>query len=173
MLKILGRVPEFLTLNPNGQVPVLIDDGFVLWESGPIMRYLAEKVGSVLWPADLQTRALADQWLTWQSTELNPPWGYALNALVRRNPAFNDPQRLAESIATWSTRMAILEARLEKTRAYAAGEAFTLADIALGLSVHRWFSTPFAHPELPRVREYFDRIKQRPAAAQYLTDATP
>jgi len=59
------NVPEFLALNPNAQVPVLVDDGFVLWESNAIMRYLAEKTGSDLLPADRRERALVDQWLTW------------------------------------------------------------------------------------------------------------
>ena len=58
------NVPEFLALNPNGSVPVIIDDGFVLWESGAILRYLSEKTGSDLWPSDARERARVDQWLT-------------------------------------------------------------------------------------------------------------
>jgi len=167
------KVPEFLALNPNAQVPVLIDGDFVLWESNAIMRYLGEKEPGPAWPQDLRQRALADQWLTWQATELNPQWGYAVQALMRRNPAFNDEARRDESIRNWSARMAILEGQLERTEAYVAGKDFTLADIALSLSVHRWFSTPFVHPYLPQVAAYYERCKARPAGARYLTEATP
>ncbi|MBI4046963.1 MAG: glutathione S-transferase family protein [Devosia nanyangense] len=166
-------VPEFLALNPNAQVPVLIDEAFVLWESNVIMRYLAEKEASALWPTVLQERALVDQWLTWQATELNPPWGYAVNALIRKKPEYSDAERTAESIAKWSERMNLVEARLAQTGAYIAGETFSLADIALVLSIHRWFSTPFMHPHLPRVRDYFDRVKERKAAVPYLGETTP
>ena len=76
------RTPEFLELNPNAQVPVIIEDGFVLWESGAILRYLSDRHRSGLWPADPHERALVDQWVTWQSTELNPSWGYPVAALL-------------------------------------------------------------------------------------------
>ena len=75
------KAPEFLKLNPNAQVPVIIDDGFVLWESNAIMRYLSESRRSGLWPVAVQERALVDQWLTWQVAELNAQWGYAVYAL--------------------------------------------------------------------------------------------
>src|SRR5688500_11898280 len=60
------KVPEFLKLNPNAQVPVIIDDGFVLWESNAIIRYLAKKHHSDLLPRDLEAQSLVDQWLSWQ-----------------------------------------------------------------------------------------------------------
>src|SRR5690349_8534908 len=64
------NVPEFLALNPNAQVPVVIDDGFVLWESNAILRYLAGKQRADLYPTDAQQRAIVDQWMSWQATEL-------------------------------------------------------------------------------------------------------
>src|SRR5688572_27880782 len=72
------KAPEYLALNPNGLVPVIIDDGFVLWESNAIMRYLADTRRSGLWPTAPKERALVDQWLTWQVAELNASWGYAV-----------------------------------------------------------------------------------------------
>ncbi len=167
------KVPEFLALNPNAQVPVLIEDGFVLWESSAIMRYLAGQQHSPLLLEDAQERALVEQWLGWQATDLNSQWGYAFNALVRKAPGYDDQTRVAASIAGWNARMAILEAQLGKTGGFAAGDSLSLADIALGLSVHRWFETPFAHPPLPHVAAYYERLRERPAGKPYLTGQTP
>jgi len=167
------KVPEFLKLNPNGQVPVLVEDGFVLWESGAVMRYLSKHEGGALMPSDSRQRAIADQWLTWQATELSPHWVYPLQALVRKNPAFNDSEKLAKALADWTAKMRILENQLAGSGSFATGERFTLADIALGVSVHRWFETPFERPDLPAVRAYYDRLRTRPAAEPYLTAATP
>ena len=165
--------PEFLALNPNAQVPVIIDDGFVLWESGAVLRYLAARTASDLWPADLQERALVDQWLTWQGTELNPAWMYAVRALLRGDPPNPDPARIAVSIADWTKDMQMLEARLAQTDGFVANGRFSLADIALGLSTHRWMSVAFDKPALPEVEAHYAAMKRRPAAAKYLGETTP
>lgn len=164
------NVPELLALNPNAQVPVIIDDGFVLYESNAIMRYLCERGGGgELLPAELRQRSLVEQWLSWQATELNPTWGYAVQALLRGTPGYDDASRIAHSIERWSAKMAILEAQLGQTGAYAAGGAFSLADIALGLSVHRWMALPAKKPELPDVGRYHEMLKGRAAGARYMS----
>ncbi len=128
------KEPDFLKLNPNAQVPVIVDDGFVLWESAAVMRYLGELHGSDLWPDDIKERAMVDQWLTWQGTELNPAWAYAVFALLRKNPAFTDPERIAKSVADWSRVMGIFEDRLQVAGDFVANGRFSLADIVLALS---------------------------------------
>ncbi len=167
------RVPEFLALNPNGSVPVIIDDGFVLWESGAIMRYLAETRSSDLLPANPRERALVDQWLTWQATELNPAWVYAVQALIRKNPAFTDEARIADSIAKWGAAMGIVEAQLAKGNGFVVNGRMSLADIALALSSHRWFSTVTDGPELPAVAAHYAAMQATAAGAKYLGEATP
>ncbi len=160
--------PEFLKLNPHGLVPVLIDGGEVLWESNTICRYLAGRHGRTdLLPQDPLARAHVEKWMDWQSTDLNAAWRYAFMALVRRSPDFTDAAAIAASAAAWNRQMATLEAQLAATGAFAAGDSFTLADIALGVSVQRWLSTPIAHAELPAVRAYHARLLQRPAFAAY------
>ncbi|SEQ11525.1 glutathione S-transferase [Devosia sp. YR412] len=168
------KVPEFLALNPNGQVPVLLEGGFVLWESNAILIYLAEREGKLL-PGPLEQRALALQWLGWQAAELNPPWGYAVNALIRKTPGYDDPAKVAESIAKWATRMEILEARLghDSGNGFVAGDDVSIADIALGLSVHRWMSIPAEKPQFPAVADYYQRLLQRPAGARWMGQETP
>ena len=168
------KTPEFLTLNPNGQVPVLRDGDFVLWESAAIVRYLIDKYGpGELMPRDLYTRARAEQWFAWQATDLNGAWHPAVGALVRKVPGHYDPAEVADSIARWTAKMRIFEARLAETQAYAAGEVFSFADISLGLSMHRWFGGDFEKPELPSVAAYYERVKTRPTARAHFDPATP
>lgn len=167
------KVPEFLALNPNAQVPVIVDDGFVLWESNAIMRYLAESRRSGLWPVMPRERALVDQWLTWQVAELNAQWGYAVYALMRKNPAYTDEKRIADSIRNWSGKMQMLEARLVEGGGFAANGRLSIADIGLAVSSHRWFSTPFDRPELPAVREHYERLKATPEGQKYMGEGTP
>jgi glutathione S-transferase len=163
------QVPEFLALNPNGQVPVLIDGDFVMFESNAILLYLSEREGGRLLPGDLQARAQALQWLSWQGTELAQTWGYAVHALLRHSPGYDDADKIAASAARWTAKMLILDEQLQKAGDYVAGADFTVADIALGLSVHRWFATDFERMELPAVAAYYQRLLARPAGAKYMT----
>ncbi len=165
--------PEYLELNPNALVPVIDDEGFVLWESNAIMRYLADTRRSGLWPVDPHERALVDQWLTWQVSELNAQWGYAVFALLRRNPAYTDQARIEDSIRKWSAKMAILEAQLQRSGDYVANGRLSIADIALALSTHRWVSTPFDKPALPAVTDHYNRLKDTPEGAKYMSAETP
>ena len=65
--------PAYLAMNPNGLVPTLEEDGFMLWESNSIVRYLAAKYGAgTLEPADLRARARASSWMDWQLTVAAP-----------------------------------------------------------------------------------------------------
>ena len=165
------KVPEFLALNPNGQVPVLIDDGFALWESNAILVYLSDKAGDGrLLPLDLKARGQALQWLGWQAAELNPTWGYAVQALLRHTPGYEDAEQIAASLRRWGQTLAVLEGELGDGRPFVAGGSLTVADIALALSVHRWMKTPAEKPRLPAVDAYYHRMRQRPAAAAWMAD---
>jgi glutathione S-transferase len=156
------NAPEFLALNPNAQVPVIRDGELVLWESNTICRYLAAKHGREdLLPSQPAARARVEQWMDWQATDLNSAWRYAFVALVRKSPGFSDPSAIAASASTWNRLMKLLDAQLARTGAYVLGETFTLADIVLGLSTHRWFMTPIERPELAAVSAYYDRLNQR------------
>ncbi|MBE7733166.1 glutathione S-transferase family protein [Devosia faecipullorum] len=154
------KVPEFLALNPNGQVPVLVDGDFALWESNAILIYLADKAGGgQILPSDPRERARALQWLGWQVSDLNPVWMYAIFALVRKLPGHDDQKQIDNSIQRWTARMQILEAELARGGPFIVGGQFSIADIALGLSCHRWFQTPFEKVKLPAVEDYCRRLK--------------
>jgi len=160
----------FKALNPNAMVPVLIDGDFVLWESNSILRYLANRSGDGrLYPLEARSRARVDQWLDWQASDLNRSWSYAFMALVRGSAAHGDAHQVHASLAAWSGFMRILEQQLEGTGAFVAGNDLSIADIAVGLSVHRWFGTPFEHPCLPAVEAYYQRLTKRPAFIAHCT----
>lgn len=156
--------PEFRALNPNATVPVIQDAGATLWESNSICRYLAGKHGREdLLPTPPMARAQVEKWMDWQSQELNGAWRYAFMALVRDSAAHRDPALIAASVGQWTRHMQILDAQLDASGAFANGAQFSLADIVLGLSVHRWFSTPIAHARLDAVAAYYERLSERPA----------
>lgn len=156
--------PAFRALNPNAMVPVIIDAGQALWESNTICRYLAQQHGRTdLLPQEAMPRAQIEKWMDWQATELNNSWRYAFMGYVRGSPAHADPKLLAAGVAEWNRHMAILDAQLDATGAFAAGATFTLADVVLGLSVHRWAAAPIAHADLPAVQTYYARLSERAA----------
>ena len=166
--------PEFLSLNPNGLVPVIKDGDFVLWESSSIIRYLAARyAGEALYPTDPVRRARIDQWMDWQATDLNRTCAYAFLGLIRKSPAHQAPDEISKSLADWARHMSILESQLNATGAFVAGEHFSLADIPIGLSVNRWFSTPFEHPRFAAVSDYFDCLSDRRGFAAYCKNGTP
>ena len=166
------NVPEFLALNLNGQIPVYVEGQFVLWESNAILIYLAEREGQLL-ASQLEHRALALQWLGWQASELNPPWAYAVQALIRKTPGFDDPAKIADSIKAWGAKMALLDGQLAKGQPFVAGDSFSIADIALGLSVHRWLSIPADKPEFAAIEDYYERLLTREAGARWMGPQTP
>ncbi|MBN3752358.1 glutathione S-transferase [Paraburkholderia sp. Tr-20389] len=168
------QTPAFLSLNPNGLVPVVKDGDVVLWESNTIIRYLAARYdGAHLYPAEPVLRARVDQWIDWQAADLNRSWSYAFLGLVRQSAAHQAASEIALSIDNWTRHMRILEGQLQATGAFVAGKQFSLADIPIGLSVNRWFGTPFEHPHLPAVSEYFERLSERPGFGAHCKNGLP
>lgn len=162
--------PAFMALNPNATVPVLVEDhGTALWESNGLLVYLAQTRGALL-PKDRHELGLALQWLGWQGTELNAAWGYAVQALLRRTKGYDDAGKIEESIRRWTAKMEILEAELSRRTPFIAGSEFSIADIALGLSCHRWFMTPFDKKPLPAVKGYYARLRGRTEGARWMPD---
>lgn len=165
---------HFLALNPNGLIPVLQHDGLTVWESNAICRYLAARFDRHdLLPSVPAERARVEQWMDWQATELNNAWRYAFMGLVRRSPAHQDRQAIRSSVENWNRHMAILDATLAATGGYVLGPTFTLADIPLGLSVHRWYMTPFQRPQLAAVAAYYDLLGERPAYRRHGRNELP
>ena len=162
------RDADYLAMNPNSAVPTLQEDGFVLWESNVIMRYLASAhaEGMPLWPTDLRARARVDQWLDWQQTIMGPPGTIVFQGMVRTAPEQRDMGAIEAGFARLGAAWTILDQQLAG-HDYVAGPDFTLADIASGVHVHRWFSFTLPRPELPHLRAWYDRLLARPAYRQH------
>jgi glutathione S-transferase len=168
------KSPEFLALNPNALVPVVIDGDHVLRESNTICRYLALKHRrDDLLPMEAAARARVEQWMDWQATELNNAYRYAFLALVRKSPGYTEPAAIEQSRVNWNRHMTIFDAALEESAAYVTGNVFTVADVVLGLSTHRWYSSPIDRPPLSHVEKYYDALRARPAAAKVLRADVP
>lgn len=161
--------PDYLTLNPNGRVPTIIDDGFVLWESNVIVRYLSAKHGmGWLFPKDDRTRWEAERWMDWQQTTCGPAMTNMFWGLVRTPPEKRDHAAIEASRKATAEAMNILDKHLATSK-YVAGDAFTMADIPLGCMAYRWLAFPVERPSQPHLVAWHDRLKQRPGYKKHLT----
>lgn len=157
------RDPEYLALNPNGLVPTISDDGFVLWESNAIVRYLAAKYGSgTLWPESLEVRAEAEKWMDWQLGTLWASMRPVFIGLIRTPPEERDWTSIRafreKTIQHWS----ILDEHL-KDRACIAGSSFGMGEIPLGVSAYRWFQLGVDPPPMHNLEAWYHRLRNRPA----------
>jgi glutathione S-transferase len=165
----LVATPEYKLMNPNSLVPVIEEDGFVLWESNAIVRYLAAKhAAGTLWPDDLRRRADIDRWMDWQATEFTPAMRNAFWQLVRVPAEKRDAAAIEASRSASEKAAAVLEGHLAG-RAFVSGEAFSPADIVLGCAAHRWLNLPLAREPRPQMERWYASLKARPGAAQVLS----
>jgi glutathione S-transferase len=155
------NTPEYRRMNPNGLVPTLDEDGFILWESHSIVRYLAAKHGKgVLWPMEERTRAVANQWMDWAFTFQGAVRDAFWNLI--RTPAEKRDAKAIEASRVKSGEMAkILDAALAN-QMYVAG-AFSMGDIPIGCEVQRWMRLPIERPALPHLEAWFERLCARTA----------
>ncbi len=162
------RAPEYLALNPNGLMPTVDDDGFILWESNAVVRYLCAKHSlGKLYPTDLAQRADGERWMDWQQTSLGVQMGPAFRALLR-NPREELPaDKLAVVLQKAADCWRMLDARLA-TREYVGGASLTMADLALGNAIHRWYKFPIERPDLLHLRAWYDRCCHRRAYQQHI-----
>ncbi|MDB5846738.1 MAG: glutathione S-transferase [Rhodoferax sp.] len=163
--------PEFLAKNPNALVPLLEDGDVTLWESNVIVRYLCAKYSpGNFYPENLRERFVAEQWMDWQQTTLNPAGRHAFVQLVRVAPEQRKLDWIAASNAETEPLMALLDAHLGK-QAYLAGERFTMADIPVACEVHRWINLPQAQVPRPNIERWYAEILARPGAIGVLDQA--
>ena len=159
----VNNTPEYKAMNPNGLVPTIDDDGFILWESHAIVRYLARKHGmGTLWPADERTAADADRWMDWYSTTLFTGVRVVFQTLVRTPPEKRNMAEVEENRLKAAAAFDILEAHLAK-RDYVAGRAFTMGDIPAGVATYRWLHLPIERGSLPNTERWYQRLTERPA----------
>ena len=155
--------PEYLAMNPNGLVPTVSDDGFTLWESNTIVRYLVHKYGTgTLGAEDPMGRALAEKWMDFQLGTLFPAFRAGFLGLTRTPPEERDPDGIAASLRATARLLAVLDAHLEGGT-FVAGEGLGVGDLALGPVVYRWLNIEIERPDLPNLERWHERLTERPA----------
>jgi glutathione S-transferase len=162
---------EYLSMNPTGRIPTIVDGDFVLWESNSIIRYLAMQYGqgAALYSADPKQRASVDRWLDWTLSTLQPAerpvfWGYVRMPVAQRD--ITSLQADARSLAgLWR----IIETQLQG-REFLESDDFTLADLVLGAYARRWYGIEgkLDRPTLPNVERWYGRIGARAGFRQYV-----
>jgi glutathione S-transferase len=160
--------PAYLAMNPNGLVPTLEEDGFVLWESNAIVRYLAAKYGpGTLEPADLRTRARASSWMDWQLTVAAPALTPVFWGLVRTPPEKRDQAAIEAGKIKTIAAMKIVDAHLANS-AFLAGDTLSVGDIPAALMAYRFRRLVPERPALEHLERWFAAIEQRPAFKQHV-----
>ena len=160
--------PAYRALNPNGLVPTIDDNGFVLWESNTICRYLADQHGALtLYPRQAHSRARVEQWMDWGNTGLAPAITPVFWQLIRTPADKRDRAAIEASAARTESAMRVLDERLQD-RPFLCGDALTLADITCGINTYRWLNMDLAsvgHERAPvaAVRAWYERLTQRAA----------
>ncbi len=149
--------PEYLAMNPTQKVPTLMDGELSIWESHTILRYVATKEKSPLFPSDPGARTQVERWMDWLLAALNAAYlgGF-------RDAKKAEAERAPDTVKNLVAELAILEKHLGKS-AWVAGTEFSLADIALGPIVKRCVAFPFSMPAMPHIAAWLAKLEERPA----------
>ncbi len=161
--------PDYAAMNPNATVPTLVmPNGYSLWESNTILRYLCrtQPGGNAFYPEAPEARADVERWMDWTLASMNEPMRVLFWTFVRTPEAERDMDAVAKAIPQADRLWGMLESQLAG-RDHPAG-AFSIADMALGGFLHRWYSLPIPRAELPRVRAWYERLLTRPAYARHV-----
>lgn len=160
------RKPDFLALNPNGRVPVIDDNGFIVYESMAINLYLAQKYGGLIAPVELREDALAMQWSFWVVTEVEKPLLFASANRALFAEGSRDETQAQMAIAKLDRPFKVLDAHLAHN-GWLMGGRFTVADLNVatvmdlapqcGISLSAW----------PHLRSWHERCLARPAASDW------
>lgn len=162
--------PAYRAMNPNGTVPTIDDDGFTLWESNVIIRYLAMKYApETMYGGDLRIFARASQWMDWEQSQFLPEQHILVMNLVRLPPDERDPAAVEAARLSLLKPLAILDDRFAQSE-YIAADAFTMGDIPIGMRVHRWFLFGLDSPPMPNLERWYKAIRERPAFRKHIAD---
>jgi len=161
-----ARTPEFLAINPNGRLPVIVDDGFVLFESLAITMYLAKKHSpGKLYPATIEGEARLWQWTSWALTEVDRGVNiWSLHA-VRLPEAERDAAKREEALKVVAAPFKVLDAAVA-AQPYLLGADFTVADLNVAAVISRAVDMDLS--AVPNLKAWLTRCLERPAARRAL-----
>ncbi|MEM7444565.1 MAG: glutathione S-transferase family protein [Pseudomonadota bacterium] len=159
---------DYRAMNPNAKVPCLNDDGFVLWESHAIIRYLARRYGrDRLIPSDLQAEAVADQWIDWAINEGWADLRPVFIGLIRTPPEDRDLKAIEKHQRLLGRKLAMVDRWLAE-RPYMVGDTLSIGDIPVGCLVSRWYALDIPHRDLPNLYRWHRRLTQRPGFQRFV-----
>lgn len=156
------KTEKFLKLNPNGKVPCMVDDGFVLWESAAIVQYLAEKHKPEMLGTTLKEKALVQQWSFWTMTEAQPP---LVDILIQKVFVPED-KRDANLIARREKQLPNLFSVLEHDLAgkkFVTGDTFSVADVMVGSAMNLAMGLGETFAQYPNIKAWMTEISSRPS----------
>lgn len=156
--------PEYLAMNPNGTVPTIIDgDGPALWESGAVLRYLADNYADdSFWPQDPLQHADVDRWAEWSKVSVQMNFNVPIFwPVVRLAPEKGHHDNLNKAIDTFENKLRIAQDKLSR-HTFLTGDNFTLADIQFGHILFRYFELDIPRADLPHIRRYYDMLTSMP-----------
>ncbi|CAG4895147.1 glutathione S-transferase family protein [Paraburkholderia gardini] len=163
--------PDYLSMNPTGKVPTLVDGDYVLWESNSILRYLVMQYGppsGFLYPADPKIRARIDRWLDWALSTLQPAERPVFWSIVRTPAAARDLAALERDVQAVGVLWKQLDTHLVG-RFFLETDNFTLADIVLGAYAKRWFGLEgVERGSMPNLERWYARLENRPGFRKYV-----
>jgi glutathione S-transferase len=156
--------PAYLAMNPNSLVPTLQEeDGFTMWESNSIIRYLAAKYPATgLEPVEPKVRARAQMWMDWQLSVMGPAITPVFWQLIRTPADKRDPKLIALHRDKTIAAARIMDEQLGRT-AYLAGDAFSYGDIPVGIMIYRYVRLMPDRPSTPNLDRWYAALEARPA----------
>ncbi|MCX7313676.1 MAG: glutathione S-transferase family protein [Hyphomicrobiales bacterium] len=161
-----ARTPEFLAINPNGRLPVIVDDGFVLFESLAITLYLAKKHSNGgLYPGSLEGEARAWQWSLWAVTEVDRGVNIWSLHTVRLPTAEQDQAKRTEALKVLVAPFKVLDSAVS-AQPYLLGKDFTVADLNVAAVISRAVEMDLS--ATPHLKAWLERCLDRPAARRAL-----
>ena len=163
----VNNTPEYLAMNPNGIVPTINDDGYILWESNVIVRYLSSRHGlGSLCPSDQKDRFLCERWMDWHITAAHP-LGIVYRGLIRTPPEKRDENAIAAARGAAEKSLKVLNGHLAG-RDFVETGRFTMGDIPIGTIAYRWFGLGNDREAFPNLARYSDRLTTRPGFREHV-----
>jgi len=154
---------EYGKLNPNRLIPTIDDNGFVLWESYAIIRYLCRQYGQgSLWPDNPHQAALADQWMEWTNSRFMGTFFPVFWGLIRTAREDQAPEKITQSAQSTGKLLEIVENNLDGKK-YLTGDQLTMGDIPLGSMMFKYYQLDIKRPPLPNIEAWYARLCARKA----------
>ena len=167
-----GRTQEtgYLAMNPNAQVPTLVDGDYALWESNSIMRYLCMeyRADTPIYPKEPKRRAAVERWLDWTLSTVQPVDRPVFWAIVRTPPEKRNMAAIQRDADAAAEVYRVAEYHLS-TRRYIEGDNFSIADIALGAYARRWLGAEgITRPKQPHLERWLALLGERAGFVKFV-----